>query len=141
MTACDHAHPHPALWARPVRAENPVHHPDQQNCSPDIRPQRSTVTCLRLLSQEWIQRWPVLGGLINEYERAAYKPRSGQMAEFWNPTGIATTPAHHGARGAATEHGLARRAARDRGRRICLCQFCCLGHQFSARGPGAHGNS
>jgi hypothetical protein len=28
----------------------------------------------------------VLGGLINEYERAAQRPRSGGVAEFWNPT-------------------------------------------------------
>jgi hypothetical protein len=39
------------------------------------------------LSQERIQRRPVLGGLINEYERAAKKRRSGPAAEFWNPTG------------------------------------------------------
>ena len=39
------------------------------------------------LSQERIQRRPVLGGLINQYERAAYKRRSGPAAEFWNPTG------------------------------------------------------
>jgi len=26
--------------------------------------------------------WPVLGGLINEYERAAYKPRPGAVAGF-----------------------------------------------------------
>ena len=39
------------------------------------------------LSQERIQRRPVLGGLINEYERAAWKRRSGPAAEFWNPTG------------------------------------------------------
>ena len=34
------------------------------------------------LSQERIQRRPVLGSLINEYEQAAYKPRSGPAAEF-----------------------------------------------------------
>ena len=39
------------------------------------------------LSQEQIKRRPVLGGLINEYERAAYMPRSGPIAEFRNPTG------------------------------------------------------
>ena len=39
------------------------------------------------LSQEQIQRRPVLGGLISEYERAAEKPRSTPVAEFWNPTG------------------------------------------------------
>jgi putative transposase len=39
------------------------------------------------LSQERIQRRPVLGGLINEYERAAIKPRSALVTEFWNPTG------------------------------------------------------
>jgi hypothetical protein len=36
-------------------------------------------------SQERIKRIPVLGGLINEYERAAKKPRSGLVAEFRNP--------------------------------------------------------
>ena len=39
------------------------------------------------LSQEQIKRRPVLGGLINEYERAAWKTRSTSVAEFWNPTG------------------------------------------------------
>jgi cytochrome bd-type quinol oxidase subunit 2 len=29
----------------------------------------------------------VLGGLISEYERAAQKPRSRPVAEFWHPTG------------------------------------------------------
>jgi hypothetical protein len=37
------------------------------------------------LSCKRIKRRPVLGGLINEYERAAWKPRSGPVAEFWNP--------------------------------------------------------
>jgi hypothetical protein len=44
------------------------------------------------LSLKRIQRRPVLGGLSNEYERAAYKPRSGPAAEFWNPTAIASPP-------------------------------------------------
>ena len=39
------------------------------------------------LSREQIKRQPVLGGLLNEYERAACKPRSRPVAEFWNPTG------------------------------------------------------
>ena len=39
------------------------------------------------LSQQRTKRRPVPGGLINEYERAAYKPRSTPVAEFWNPTG------------------------------------------------------
>jgi putative transposase len=34
------------------------------------------------LSRKRIQRHTVLGGLINEYERAAYKPSSRPMAEF-----------------------------------------------------------
>jgi putative transposase len=34
------------------------------------------------LSQERIQRRPVLGRLINEYQRAAEKPRSGPAAKF-----------------------------------------------------------
>ncbi len=38
------------------------------------------------LSQQRTQRRPVPGGLINKYERAAYKPRSRPVAEFWNPT-------------------------------------------------------
>jgi hypothetical protein len=38
-------------------------------------------------------RRPVLGGLINEYERAAYNPRSAPVAEFWNPTGVQHDPA------------------------------------------------
>jgi hypothetical protein len=30
-------------------------------------------------------RKPVLGGLINEYGRAAQTPRSRHVAEFWYP--------------------------------------------------------
>ena len=37
------------------------------------------------ISQERIQRRAVLGGLINEYEQVAQKPRSGPVAEFQNP--------------------------------------------------------
>src|SRR5215471_9094530 len=40
------------------------------------------------LSKERIKRRAVLGGLINEYERAAQKARSGAAAEFWNPHGV-----------------------------------------------------
>ncbi len=32
-----------------------------------------------------INRRPVLGGLLNEYEWAAQKPWSKTMAEFWHP--------------------------------------------------------
>jgi putative transposase len=39
------------------------------------------------LAREQVKRRPVLGGLINEYERAAQKTRSTSVAEFWNPTG------------------------------------------------------
>ena len=34
------------------------------------------------LSRERIKRRPVLGGVLNEYERAAQKPRSRPVAEF-----------------------------------------------------------
>ena len=44
------------------------------------------------LTQKQIKRRAVLGGLINEYERAAQKPRSGTVAEFWNPTGVYRPP-------------------------------------------------
>jgi hypothetical protein len=37
------------------------------------------------LSQQRIKRRAILGGLIYEYQRTAYKPRSRPMAEFWNP--------------------------------------------------------
>src|SRR5271166_2054195 len=40
------------------------------------------------LSGKRIQRQPVLGGLINEYERAAWKPSSAPVAAFWNPAGF-----------------------------------------------------
>ncbi|THJ37505.1 hypothetical protein E7Y31_21235, partial [Candidatus Frankia alpina] len=39
------------------------------------------------LTQERINRQPVLDGLINEYEQAAQNPRSTPVAEFWHPTG------------------------------------------------------
>jgi hypothetical protein len=37
------------------------------------------------LSQEQIKRRPVLGGLLNECERAAYNPRSQPAVQFWHP--------------------------------------------------------
>jgi len=40
-------------------------------------------------SRERIKRRPVLGGLINEYERATQKPWSKTVAEFWPPPGLA----------------------------------------------------
>ena len=46
------------------------------------------------LTQQRIKRQPVLGGLINEYERAAQKPRSRHVPAFWNPTGPAEAPAN-----------------------------------------------
>ena len=48
------------------------------------------------LSQERIKRRPVLGGLLNEYERTAYKPRSRRVADFWNPTRRGPTPTRPG---------------------------------------------
>ena len=39
------------------------------------------------LSQERVERRPVLGGLLNEYERAGSEPRSRPLAQFWHPTG------------------------------------------------------
>ena len=45
------------------------------------------------LSHEQIKRRPVLGGLINEYERAAQKTRSTSVAELWNPTTVVRDPA------------------------------------------------
>jgi putative transposase len=38
------------------------------------------------LTQQQIKRRPILGGLINEYERSAQKPRPTPTAEFRNPT-------------------------------------------------------
>ena len=43
------------------------------------------------LSRKRIERQPLLGGLINEYKRAAQKPRSGPVAEFRNPTSSITS--------------------------------------------------
>jgi hypothetical protein len=40
------------------------------------------------LSHERIKRGPIFGGLINEYEPAAWSRRSASVAEFWNPTGL-----------------------------------------------------
>jgi putative transposase len=39
------------------------------------------------LSQDRIRRRPVLGGLLNEYQRAAQKTTSIPPADFWNPAG------------------------------------------------------
>jgi putative transposase len=57
--------PHRALQPQPPRPDHPVAD----------------------LSQEQIKRRSVPGGLLNEYERAAYKPRPQQAAQFWHPTG------------------------------------------------------
>jgi hypothetical protein len=62
--------PHRSRYLRPPRPDHPVAD----------------------LSRERIKRRPVLGGLISEYERVAWKPRSGPVAEFWNPTGPKRTP-------------------------------------------------
>jgi hypothetical protein len=48
---------------------------------------RSPTTSSPALSQEPISRRLVLGGLINEYEQAGYKPWSKAVAEFWHPQG------------------------------------------------------
>ena len=37
------------------------------------------------LSPVRVNRRPILGGLLNEHERAAQKPRPTMVAEFWNP--------------------------------------------------------
>ena len=57
--------PHRALRLVPPRPDHPAPDPDHQR----------------------IRRRPVLGGLINEYERAALKPQVNAYTEFWNPTG------------------------------------------------------
>jgi hypothetical protein len=71
---------------RTIPAEHGTHHngrrPDR---SRQLRPPRPG-HLVAGLSQEPIKHRPVPGGLINEYQRAAYKPRSGPAAEFWNPT-------------------------------------------------------
>ena len=45
-------------------------------------------------SRQRIKRRPVLGGLLNEYERAARKPRSQPAAQFWYPTGAVSLGMH-----------------------------------------------
>ena len=44
------------------------------------------------LSQKRIRRQPILGGLINEYERAAENRSSTAVTGFWNPTGSRQPP-------------------------------------------------
>ena len=56
--------PHRALRLQPPRPDHPVAD----------------------LSQERVKRRPVLGGLLNEYERAGSEPRSRPLAQFWHPT-------------------------------------------------------
>jgi hypothetical protein len=56
--------PHRALHLRPPRPDHPAPRLDRQR----------------------IRRRPVLGGLISEYERAAWNRRSAPLAGFWNPT-------------------------------------------------------
>src|SRR3954452_23425158 len=57
--------PHRALQLRPPRPGSPVPQPARGR----------------------IRRRPVLGGLINQYESAAWNRRSETVAEFWNLTG------------------------------------------------------
>jgi hypothetical protein len=56
------------------------------NRARDLRPPRPTHPVADH-SHERITRRPVLGGLINEYERAAWNHCSTQLADFWNPPG------------------------------------------------------
>ena len=57
--------PHRALQLRPPRPEAPVPEPVHGR----------------------IRRRPILGGLINHYEPAAFNRWSSTVTEFWNPTG------------------------------------------------------
>ena len=63
-----------AMEDKPVAAANSGH--------------RSPTAIHRRPSLEPVRRRPALGGLINEYTRAGYKPWSKTGAEFWHPTGI-----------------------------------------------------
>jgi hypothetical protein len=86
------------------------------------------------VSQKRIRRWPVLGGLLNEYERAAWKPRSRPVAELWNPTGSSarsTTTKHHDQLDNDHPHNAAGRAFR----RCRLATSGCV--PFSHRGSWA----
>jgi hypothetical protein len=77
---------------RTILAQYAVHYNGRRlHRSCQLRPPRPDYLVADL-SQQRVQRRPVLGGLINDYERAAEKPRSGPVAEFWNPTGPARTP-------------------------------------------------
>jgi transposase InsO family protein len=72
---------------RAVLAEYEAHYNGRRpHRSRQLRPPRPDHPVADL-SKVRIKRRPVLGGLINEYERAAYKVRSRGMTEFWNPTG------------------------------------------------------
>jgi putative transposase len=55
---------------RTVLAEYEAHYNGRPHCSRHLRPPRPDHPVADL-SKEQIQRLPVLGGLINEYERAA----------------------------------------------------------------------
>jgi hypothetical protein len=78
-----------AVWLSRIKAPRVRHHRRQ------LRPPRPDHPVAEL-SQEQIKRLLVLGGLINEYERAAWMPRSGPIAEFWNPTGTNSVPGPRG---------------------------------------------
>ncbi len=72
---------------RSILAEHEAHYNGRRpHRSRQLRPPRPGHP-IAGLSQERIKRRPVLGGLLNEYERAAQKPWSKTVAEFWHPTG------------------------------------------------------
>jgi hypothetical protein len=55
--------------------------------SGDVPGQLGLVNVFRPPEQTRIKRRQVLGGVINDYERAAKKPKSRPVAELWNRTG------------------------------------------------------
>src|SRR6266567_6479517 len=61
--------------------------PALQRTTPSQPPALRSGESVADLSQERIKRRPVLGGLVSEYQRAAYEPRSRPVGEFWHPTG------------------------------------------------------
>jgi transposase InsO family protein len=73
---------------RSVLADHAAHYNGRRpHRSRQLRPPRPDES-VGDLSQQRIKRRPVLGGLINEYQRTSQKPRSRPVAEFSHPTGL-----------------------------------------------------
>jgi hypothetical protein len=77
---------------RPVPARSEAHHNGRDPNAPANSAHPGPATPPPAAPRSRFKRRTVPGDLLNEYERAAQKPRSSLVAEFWTLTGPGTTP-------------------------------------------------